>query len=162
MQLITDNYIKEFLKAVNNAQRYIYINSYTVSPPIKSLGLRFSSAWESLFAANRRGIEVRVLFDGGSESKLLMSGIVRFFSFEMPPGIKIRLLGIGKKLHAKFYIIDDSVFCVGSHNFTKRGLSNPYELSLLCYNNDVAVRLKTYYLSMWGVSYDYKNSKRAS
>ena len=161
MRLVTDNYIKEFCNAVNNAQRYVYINSYTISPPIPSLGLRFASAWEAVFAAVRRGVEVRVLVDGGVESKMLLLGLLRFFKFEMPAGILVKVLGLGKKLHAKFYIIDDTIFCVGSHNFTKRGLSNPYELSLLCRDNDVATRLKTYFLSMWSVAYVYKKPECA-
>ena len=156
MKLITDNYISEFNDAVEKAQRFLYINSYTISPPLLSLGLRFKSVWDSISKAAERGIEIKILVDGGAESKMLLDNLRRFFDFKMPENINIKLLGMGKKLHAKFFIIDDTWFCVGSHNFTKRGLNNPFELSLLIKNPEIATRLKTYFLGMWGLGYVYK------
>jgi len=158
MKFVTDNYITEFKNAVASAQRYVYINSYTVSPPVPSLGLRFKGAWDELFNAAGRSVDVKILVDGGAESKMLIEGIRRFFNFKMPDGVHIRLLGMGKKLHAKFYLIDDVFFCVGSHNFTKRGLSNPFELSITIRDAKLCAELKTYFMQMWGLAYVYKSA----
>jgi phosphatidylserine/phosphatidylglycerophosphate/cardiolipin synthase-like enzyme len=152
MTLLTDNFMPYFINTLIRAERYFYMTSYVASPPLKMLGLKYASVWDSIFLAIKKKVDFRLLVDAGCESSWVIDSFRKLSGFHFPEAVNLRSLGMKKKLHAKFFICDDHLFYIGSHNFTKRGLSNSYELGITGEDSDITGRLKTFFLQMWGVA----------
>lgn len=148
MNLVSLSFLDTFILTLNDASRYFYITSYLASPPLRSLGKPFRRAWEAVYSSVERGVDFRMLVDSGAESSLVTNSFLKLSSFPFPRGIKIRAVGLKRKLHAKIYVCDDICFYIGSHNFTKRALLNPLEIGIAGRDPALALSLKILFLSL--------------
>ena len=100
---------------------------------------------ESLAAARRRGVVVRLVVDGeeAAKSKSRVSAAIE-------AGAVVRLwprdLG---KLHAKFTVIDSKRALAGSFNWTRAALQKNVELVLDLADAETAARLITLFERLW-------------
>lgn len=161
MTLLTDNFLEYFCGTLIKAERYFYMTSYVATPPLHMLGLKYKSVWNSIYNAIQKKVDFRLLVDAGCESSWVMESFSKLSRFPFIEKVNFRSLGMKKKLHAKFFICDDHLFYIGSHNFTKRGLSNSYELGIAGEDLEISQKLKTFFLSMWGVANVCNKPERA-
>ena len=94
-----------------------------------------------LVAAERRGVDVTVILDGGrliekenrSATRLLAQG-----------GVRVVFAPAGVTTHAKAVCIDDRYVLIGSHNLTQSALTRNNELSLLLDSPQLAAQVAIY------------------
>jgi phosphatidylserine/phosphatidylglycerophosphate/cardiolipin synthase-like enzyme len=157
--IVTDNFLPYFIDCLSNASRYFYMSSYLASPPKKGLGKKFCSTWNTIYTTIQRGVDFRLIVDSGLESAMIRNSLSNIFNFPFPVPIKIRALSQGQKLHAKFFITDDTIVYSGSHNFTKRGFQNPFEFGFIIYNNELSIKTKIYFMTLWDLSNESLSSR---
>ena len=95
----------------------------------------------ALIAAQRRGVEVTVILEGGklvekenrTATRLLAQG-----------GVRVVFAPAGVTTHAKAVGIDDRFVLIGSHNLTQAALRHNNELSVLLDSPQLAARLRNY------------------
>ncbi len=117
-----DNYAA-MLGAIENAQNFVYLATYIFET--NKSGLKFIDA---LVAAQRRGVNVRVLIDGVGEwyslpraGSLLNSEDVRVARF-VPPRILPPSIHVNLRNHRKLLVVDDLIGFTGGMNIGDRHL----------------------------------------
>lgn len=118
-------YYTEMLDDIENAKKYVYVESYRISND--SIGIKFR---DTLTAKAKQGLDVKILLDSWGAttvseaffSKLIRyGGEVRFFE-------KIRFnfdffTRSHRRNHRKLLIIDDNISYIGSSNMTEYNLN---------------------------------------
>ena len=104
---------------------------------------------EDLIAAERRGVQVHVLFEKkGSSSRFYDDHLVRANEATAREldraGVEVRFDPLHKTTHAKVAIIDRRYVFLGSHNLTKSAFIHNNELSLLVDSPPLASRVMDY------------------
>lgn len=94
-----------------------------------------------LIAAQRRGVDVTVVLEGGklvekenrTATRLLAQG-----------GVRVVFAPAGVTTHAKAVSIDDRYLLIGSHNLTQSALTRNNELSVVLDSPKLAAQMKRY------------------
>ena len=115
---------------------------------------RLRPALDALAAAAARGVSVQMLADAKflktyPEVPALFGGI---------KGAEVRILDAGRLwggiLHAKYMLVDDDAFFVGSQNWDWRALDQIHELGVLVRQPELAARLRSVYDLDWQLAED--------
>lgn len=101
--------------------------------------------YTAMLRAVARGVRVRVLTAFPEVAEQLRAD-----------GIEAIAVPASRTAHAKFFILDNEILCVGSHNMTKRALENSHEASIITDDTDVVAHMSKYFEVLWGT---YANSK---
>ncbi len=101
----------------------------------KSPVARFTNA---LVQACQRGVIIQVLCESEEIARRL-----RLLGF------KAKNLYSDRLLHAKVMLFDDSLVCIGSHNFTKNAFSSNLEVSLIVDLGSKENALVDYFKNLW-------------
>jgi phosphatidylserine/phosphatidylglycerophosphate/cardiolipin synthase-like enzyme len=115
--------------------------------------------WEPLSLANkltqtvidlsRSGIKVRVLLNRDSpNSRLTVVNNETKKQLENA-GCAVKMGFASIATHAKMWLLDDDVVCLGSHNISKRSLSSNVECSVLIESRQCNSELKRYFNLLW-------------
>lgn len=163
MQLITSgptgqwgNISLEFLKAIGNAKRSIYIETPYFLPTEALL--------RALQAAALSKIDVRVMIPRRSDSSVLRNASFSYIKECLKAGIKVYLYEPGM-LHGKYIIIDEDFTTVGSSNFDFRSFEHNFEANLFIYSKEFNGLLTDIYMRDLGAStrvlpYDWERRPR--
>ena len=123
---IQDAYM-EWPKIFSKAQKSIDIAAFYISPSPKADAL--DASWEELHKATLRGVQLRILLDKNfsqkypnplKELQTWPNTTLRFIEF--PKGV----------MHAKYFIVDNTIAFLGSQNFDYRAMEHIFELGYLC------------------------------
>lgn len=60
-------------------------------------------------------------------------------------GLRVKRVESSKLLHTKLMIIDDEIAILGSHNYTKNAFNINYEVSVIIYDREIAMKFKNYF-----------------
>ena len=125
------------LAAINAAKRRLWITQAYFAP---DLALR-----EALIAAARRGVDVRVLLPGFSDSETVLSASRAVYG-DLLEG-QVRIYEFDEAfVHAKTMVVDDSVSLVGSANMDYRSALDNNEVTALIVDADFVTDLATVFL----------------
>lgn len=91
-----------------------------------------------LFAARHRGVRVRVLVDNAVQVAKLAA-----------LGFDARSVMNTRMLHTKALCFDARTIVIGSHNMTKRAITQNYEMSLINQEPQVVLGFIDYFDRMW-------------
>ncbi len=96
---------------------------------------------ESLKSALRRGVKIRII-------------TMRLESCEplKALGFSAKHWQTGKTLHAKFFVADNSIAVLGSHNYTNNALTLNHEVSVIVNCAAFAAELQNYFNDLWSSS----------
>jgi phosphatidylserine/phosphatidylglycerophosphate/cardiolipin synthase-like enzyme len=151
-QLLSIDYLRALTALLRRGQVRFDLSSYLISPPHSSSSNDFLAFWAEVNSFKKKGGKVRFLYDGGTGNKLITQAAANIFKYCHAHDIQCRALFMPAKLHAKFWILDNAVSCIGSHNLTVRGSSSIYELSTIFFDADLAASLSTHYESIWRIA----------
>jgi cardiolipin synthase A/B len=113
---------KAYMLAIEGAQQTIHITSAYFVPDAQIL--------EALMAAARRGVEVKLILPGVTDSSLVLYVAQSFYSEMLASGMKIDQLQIAV-LHAKTVVIDRVWATVGSTNIDTRSFLHNNEINVV-------------------------------
>ena len=116
-----------YLKAIAEAKRSVHITCAYFVPDTQIL--------EALYAAAARGVKVKLILPGVSDSAVMLHAAQSFYTDMLAHGIKIYQLQIAV-LHAKTAVIDGTWSTVGSTNLDTRSFLHNSEVNLVILGNE--------------------------
>jgi len=124
----------QFLKAISNAKKRIYIQTPYFLPP--------ESLLRALQAAALARVDVRVMMPTHSDSRILTFASRSYITESVAAGIKIYLYD-GGMLHSKVMIVDDDFSTIGSTNFDFRSFEHNFEGNIFIFSREVNAQLSS-------------------
>lgn len=136
---------KSLLRAIKNAQNYLYISTPYFVPSIR--------IFRALNKAARRGVDVRLLLPEKSDVYVADIAAGSYFALALRAGIKIYLYNPKIILHSKTAVCDNNWGSVGSANLDNLSMLLNHEGNVISRNPEFIKELKSQFLT------DLKNSK---
>jgi phosphatidylserine/phosphatidylglycerophosphate/cardiolipin synthase-like enzyme len=133
-------YGSTLINHIHNAKRRILCAFYLFKITESSGNLPRAVAAE-LVAAQRRGVDVTVILEGGKQVEKENRSATRILA---QGGVRVIFSPAGVTTHAKAISIDDRYVLLGSHNLTQSALTRNNELSILLDSPQLAARMNTY------------------
>jgi cardiolipin synthase A/B len=124
---------KAYILAIQEAKKTIHITSAYFIPDVQIL--------QALSAAAQRGVEVKIILPGVTDSGLVFHAAQSFYSEMLASGIKIYQLQIAV-LHAKTAVIDNLWTTVGSTNIDTRSFLHNNEINVVVFGEEFATALE--------------------
>ncbi len=121
------------VKAVENARKYIYIQTPYYLPPENLL--------MSLKAAAISGVDVRIMLSRKSDIIFMDPASKSYYEESLRSGIRIYELQ-DVFSHAKSFVTDDYLSIMGSANMDYRSLDLSFELNTYIYDKEIALQNK--------------------
>ncbi len=118
---------KAYMVAIQEAQKTVHITSAYFVPDAQIL--------RALCDAARRGVEVKIILPGVTDSDLVFHAAHSFYSEMLASGIKIYQLQIAV-LHAKTAVIDNVWATVGSTNIDTRSFLHNSEINVVVFGEE--------------------------
>ena len=112
---------------------------------------------QALMATARRGVKVTLIVPKLNDSKLVAWSSRSYYEDLLNSGVKIAEFH-GGLLHTKSLLVDKKAAIFGSVNFDQRSLRLNFEISLIVYNTDFALRLQSL-IDSYLVQSSYVDSK---
>jgi cardiolipin synthase A/B len=126
-----------YLAIIRHAQRRIWITQAYFTPD--------ESLLEALMAAARRGVDIRVLVPGFSDSSLVLNASRSIYDRLLVSGVRIFEYETGF-VHSKTLTVDGALSIVGSANMDIRSLLHNNEVAAVIADNLIAAELDAFYL----------------
>lgn len=123
-----------YIAAIQSCSRRIWITQAYLLPP-KDLRA-------ALIAAVKRGVDVRIIVPGFTDSKLVLHASHREYDRLLAGGIRL-FETKDALLHAKTALIDDAVTIIGSANLDYRSFLHNNEVTAVVVNAATAQRMET-------------------
>ncbi len=124
---------ESYIMALNEAKDYFYITDPYVLPTDAIL--------DAMLNASRRGVDVRVLFPGENDVFLMKWSAEHYYKRLLAAGIRIYEWP-HSILHAKTFVCDDYLSCIGSSNLDLRSFYIQYEMNVIIYDDEAASQMK--------------------
>ena len=140
---VRDEHISNFLFADILSQATDYVWFYT---PYLMLG---DSLFEAFIKAAQRGVDVRIITPGVSDSKLVHRIGRSYYRQLLKGGVRVYEYNPGF-VHAKAFIADDKVAGIGTVNMDYRSLFLHFECESVFYKADIIEALKSDYKKTLG------------
>jgi cardiolipin synthase len=118
---------KAYVLAIQEATKSVHITSAYFVPDAQIL--------QALSAAAQRGVDVKIILPGVSDSGLLFHAARSFYSEMLASGIKIFQLQIAV-LHAKTAVIDKVWATIGSTNIDTRSFLHNHEINVVVFGEE--------------------------
>ena len=127
-----------YLAAIHNAKQRVWITQAYFAPDKSLLG--------ALIAAARRGVDIRILLPGFSDSSTVLYASRSVYDRLLESGVKIFEFEAGF-VHAKTVTVDGALSFVGSANMDFRSLLHNNEIAAVIVDAVVAAQMEATYRS---------------
>lgn len=129
-----EQYIKNaYIKIINNAKKYVYLQSpYFVPDETLLQALRISAL---------SGVDVRVMIPGNPDHIFMGWAASSYVSELLDVGVKVYYYNNGF-LHAKTIVADDTVCSIGTANMDIRSFKLNFETNAFIYNKNIAMDMR--------------------
>jgi cardiolipin synthase len=131
---------KTYLAAIRNCSSRIWITQAYFLPPEE---LR-----DALIEAASRGVDVRIVVPGFTDSKLVLSASHREFEPLLKGGVRLAEAE-DALLHAKTALIDNSLVIIGSANLDYRSFLHNNEVTAVIIGDDTGHRMQSVFTKDW-------------
>lgn len=122
-----------YLSAINGAKKYIYIYTPYLIPDYE-----LNSA---LCIAAKKGVDVKIIVPGIPDKKIVYSMTKSYYRTLIDAGVEIYKYSSGF-VHAKGFVCDDNICCVGTINLDFRSMCHHFECGCVVYNAPVIADMK--------------------
>lgn len=118
---------KAYVLAIQEAKKTVHITSAYFVPDVQIL--------QALRAAAQRGVDVKIILPGVTDSGLLFHAAQSFYAEMLAGGIKIYQMQVAV-LHAKTAVIDQVWATVGSTNIDTRSFLHNHEINVVVFGEE--------------------------
>jgi cardiolipin synthase len=129
---------RTYMAAIQHASKRIWITQAYFAPPAEMR--------EALTQAVQRGVDVRVVVPGFTDSKLVLHAAHGEYDRLLKGGVRI-IERQDALLHAKTALIDDSLVIIGSANLDYRSFLHNNEVTAVIVGEDISRRMAALYAS---------------
>lgn len=123
--------------ALMHARDYFYLQTPYFSPTEPML--------DALKSAARMGVDVRLMLPGKSDTAFMGPANKAFYKECLLSGVRIFERG-GEFMHAKTFVSDDYLSCIGSANLDSRSFRIDFEDNAYLYDRELAVKNRGIFL----------------
>ena len=117
--------------AICAARSSVFISSFVLAFPSVGKASQMKRIIDLLaFKIRSHGLDARIALSYFAGRSVMGARSVNAFYYLASMGIPFRFPLLERSLHAKFVIIDEAVYFIGSHNLYDFSLENPLELTL--------------------------------
>ncbi len=134
---------RTLLDIINQSERYVYITT-----PYLIIDYELT---ESLVAAARRGIDVRIITPGKADKRLVKVMTKSSYPYLIEAGVSIFEYTPGF-IHEKTVVSDDKYALIGTINLDYRSLVHHFEDAVLIFGSETVLKVKEEYLKTVSVS----------
>ncbi len=155
LALIEDGAFYDFLaEAIRSARRSFWANIFSLNfRPSDDGELLVRTIARALVDARQRGVDVRILLGGNARRFLdLPAGNTLSQLFFTNLGVECRCYHdeTNNGSHAKYFLVDNEMVVVGSHNWSPRALSLGVDTSVAARSTGLARAARAVFLETWG------------
>ncbi|KDR94382.1 cardiolipin synthase [Peptoclostridium litorale DSM 5388] len=125
---------KAYFTAITQAKKAIYIQTPYFIPD--------ESLLMALKTASLSGVDVRIMFPGKPDHKMVYYASFSYFEAILKAGGRVFIYDSDRFIHAKVMIVDDEVASLGTANMDLRSFMINFEINGFIYSKDVVLRLK--------------------
>ena len=136
--LLDNNYTTKVIEFVKSAKNEVRICAYAWRWYEGEPELGIHRLNIELYRARDRGVDVKVLAD-----RTAMPDNLRALGFN------VREIEPTRMLHTKAICIDQSTLVLGSHNMTKRAMTDNYEMSIATQEFELLKQFVEYFDRLW-------------
>ncbi len=134
---IWEGIMQGFCYAINNASKYVYIQTPYFLPN--------DSISNALQSAALAGIDVRIMIPSRSDTRISLEASLSFVKDMLAAGVRVYQYQNGF-IHAKSIAIDDELAIIGSANMDFRSFEQNFEVSAFMYDNKKCIELRNIFL----------------
>lgn len=128
---------KAYILAIQEAKKTVHITSAYFVPDVQIL--------RALNDAAKRGVDVKIILPGVTDSGLLFHAAHSFYSEMLASGIKIYQLQIAV-LHAKTAVIDNVWSTIGSTNIDTRSFLHNNEINVVIFGEEFGTAMENAFI----------------
>jgi cardiolipin synthase len=121
------------VQAISGAQKTLFITNPYFIPD--------ESILVAMVIAARRGVDIKLLLPGTSDSKIVSAAARSYYSQLLIAGVEIYHYHKGF-VHAKTLVADGEIAMVGTANLDIRSFNLNFEVNAIIYDNDFAQKLQ--------------------
>ena len=149
------NYSAAVTRAIQAAQKSIYITTFKMEPKKSPKARRVNELLSQLVSANNRGLDVRVLLNF-QENKKSTSSINWYAANALRKrGLTPKYVKKKRTLHAKIILIDSDITILGSHNWSVMSHDRNIELSVILKSETINKENKNAFFHFWDNSAEF-------
>lgn len=143
--LIEGNYYDYIIDAINNANSHIYVAMFQFKFYENN---KVRNILEELIRAKQRGVDVKVLLDKSNWNKEIGEKNEKTLNYLKNFGIEAKFDIPDQTLHAKFFVIDNTVI-LGSTNLVYYAIYKNAETNIAIENENIAGEFINYFNFLW-------------
>lgn len=148
--LFDNQYAPKVISLINNAKKSIHIVMFEMKfYENNNLAKKLLNA---LIGARYRGVEVKVLIEGGDYWNNLSAIHNKTFEYLSYYNVSVKFDEQGKTTHAKFIVIDSEIIILGSTNWAYYSLSKNHEVNVIIKDPILAWKFEQYFNQLWEVN----------
>ena len=147
--LKSDNYFPTLRDSILSAQFSIQILLYQFNRYVGNSTSKVNLITHALLLAHQKGVSIQIILNSSFHSKQASQVNQSTVDFFRHQGISARLASPNLRIHAKVFIIDQSIIILGSHNLSERALSKNIEFSLYIQNKPLAQEITQLFNQIW-------------
>lgn len=141
--ILNSGYCDKAIEFIKDAKSEIRITAYAWRWYVNEPDTAIQKFNTELVKAMQRGVKITCIVNN-SRMAVFFRGL----------GFNCKYVERNRMMHAKAISIDRRTLIVGSHNFTKRAVSDNYELSIATQDYGVIEQFITYFDTMWQSLYE--------
>ncbi len=154
--VVNDMYFNAAYSSIRAASSSVHIVMFTMKYYPDYEGNRENKLLDALKAAKQRGVDVKIVLEGGSSylGEAFGSDQRQACSYLDAGGVEVRFDPGNVTTHAKLLIADGRTVIVGSTNWNYQALEQNNEASVLLNDPATAAVYEDYFRSIWSASED--------
>lgn len=126
-----------YLKVINNAKKYVYLQSPYFVPDETML--------DAIKLSALSGVDLRIMIPGIPDHKFMAWAANSYIGELLESGVRVYLYNRGF-LHCKVIVSDDTVCSVGTANMDIRSFSLNFETNAVIYNTSISEKMKNQFM----------------
>lgn len=147
--LIGRDFFTNLYSILHKAERSVLFTCFQSSYNAQKETSKTGRLLQQIYRAHERGVVVKAVVNKPRSGKQIAAANNHFINFLASGSIPYRLGRLDDTVHAKFFIIDNRILIVGSHNLTDAGLWDNYEASLAVESESAALTYLSYFDYLW-------------
>ena len=151
IEISDEDYFIHVHNSFGNARKSIHVVMFEMRYYSQYPDSHANQFLEDLVAAKKRGVDVKVILEGG-ESYMgddFTEKQERAKEYLEKNGVEVKLDHKNKTTHAKLIIVDGEVVILGSTNWSHYGIDKNHEANVLINSKELAKDFEEYFKRLW-------------
>lgn len=147
--LLENEFTPALISQINNAKDKIYGSIFYAKIYRTHRNDLTKKTLDALSQAQKRKVLIRLIVNRRTDQEKVITSNNQFVNLARKNNIDARLSNPGRINHAKFWVFDDKISIIGSHNLTLRAMRISREVSIEITDEGINRQLTVYFLDQF-------------